>query len=554
MEKNKRIAIAAISLCAATAIITTSVLAIFSSSDKSAAEAKAGGVQLAPINITVGNAFVLKNVDSEFISTYDYCNSTAIDGPSAYGPWADQGIGFSPRWRYTTAEQMVETSYFRTSDGEVAYCMDLGKLGPSSGVSDEATSVSDVANRILAAGYPNKTAADYQDEFPGLTDIQLEWATQVALKISEGTAFIFDENDEIYQDDSMAMKLDQFSMNLNDSARFHPTWQSQAKLDDAQMLYNLIVKLVSAGKDSTKKTDRFEMSVDNVKNKKVKGGYLIGPYDVKSTFSDPVTLTADVAGTVFRNPDGKDISSITGDGQFYVFVPDSATEQVNIQAGINGKTMPASYYYWTGEEDEQKMLVSKTIPVKAESVITTTYDDKLSNWNPGDITTFKWEVENTSNKSADTRNTIYMYWDDADITQSPVYLYTESTSNADITKDILNDSPVANMDMGVLKTFTINGESKTGYMLTIEGDTLDGVGEAAETGDSKEVDYSSSYDDSEKTKDILAFKAALSPNASYESMKKNFKIVVVTEAKQYHNTKDTDDNGWAVVDTAEVIF
>ena len=37
-------------------------------------------------------------------------------------------------------------------------------------------------------------------------------------------------------------------------------------------------------------------------------------------------------------------------------------------------------------------------------------------------------------------------------------------------------------------------------------------------------------------------------------MKKNFKIVVVTEAKQYHNTKDTDDNGWAVVDTAEVIF
>ena len=554
MKKNKKIAIAAVSLCAAAAIITTSVLAIFSSSDKSSGEAKAGGVQIAPINITVGNAFVLKNIDSEFISTYDYCNSLAIDGPAFDGPWGEQGIGFSPRWRYTTAEQMVETSYFRTSDGEVAYCMDLGKMGPSSGVSDEATSVSEVANRILAAGYPNKKASDYQADFPGLTDIQLEWATQVALKISEGTAFVFDDDDQIYQDDTKAMKLEQFSMDLNDSARFHPTWRSQKYLDDAQMLYNLIVKLVSAGNDETKKTERFEMSIDNVKNSKIDGGYLIGPYDVKSTFKDAVTLSADVSGTVFRDKNGNNITSITGNGQFYVFVPDSATEQVNIKAEINGKSMPASYYYWTGEDDEQKMLVSKTIPVSAESTITTTYDDKMTNWNPGDISTFKWTVENTSNKSADTRNTIYMYWENADITESPVYLYTESTSNADIAKDIANDSPAKNIDMGDLKSFTINGQTKTGYMLTIEGDTLDGVGKAAETGDSREVDYSSAFDDSDTIRDVLAFKAALSPNASYESMKKDFKIVVVTEAKQYHNTKDTDNNGWAVVGTAEVKF
>lgn len=38
--------------------------------------------------------------------------------------------------------------------------------------------------------------------------------------------------------------------------------------------------------------------------------------------------------------------------------------------------MPASYYYWTGKNNEQKMLVAKTIPAKAETSLTTTFDEK----------------------------------------------------------------------------------------------------------------------------------------------------------------------------------
>lgn len=554
MNKKNKIVIAITSVLAAGALITAGAFAFFTDRAKTEGEAKIGGVEIAPINIMVGNASVTKNIDSEFISTYEYYrfNGSLYDQPSLEGYWGEQGIGYTPRWIYQAEKQAVELNYFRTSDGEVAYCMDFGKHSPSSGAANEETVVSEAANRVLASGYPNKKASDYQGQYPGLRDIELEWATQVALKIVEGTGYVSDSSTHTtVQNNALAIKLTDFDINRGTSSRIIPI--SEARTAEAQKMYNLVNYLVSQANGSIV-TSRFNMSIDNVKTLKTDGGYLVGPYEVTSTFTDPATLTASNSSAAFKDTAGNTITTIAGSGQFYVFVPESATEQVNISVSIPGKSIPASYYYWTGSDDEQKMLVSKTIPVKAESTITTTYDVNLSNWNPGDISTIKWEVENIQNKSIDTRNTIYLYWEGADITRNPVYLYTDQTTNISIFNDIKNGNPSANIALGQVKTFTINGQQYQGYTFTIGGDTLDGVGNSAETGDSKEVDYASTMDDSSTTKDTLAFKLALSPTCSYESMKKNFKVVVVTEAKQYRNTQDGANGGWSVVGTAEVKF
>ena len=554
MKRKKKIAIAAFSTAAAVAIVAGSAFAFFSATDKESTKAKAGGVQIAPETIVVGNASVFRNVDSEFILTYDYCGSSKLDIASSAGPWAKANIGYTPRWKYTTANQMLETNYFRTSDGEVSYCMDLGKHQPSQGAANEATAVSDAAQRILAYGYPTKTAADYQADFSGLTDIQLEWATQVALKISEGTGFLIDTNNNAVQDNSKAITLDQFTTDVNDNARFHPTYTSKKRVAEAENILKLVKMLVDKSKDSSTIVNRFELSVNDTAITKIEGGYNVGPYKVTSTYKDAVALSADKDKVVFQDKDGNAITSVTGNSEFYVFVPDGITEQVKIVAEIAGKQMPASYYYWTGKNNEQKMLVAKTIPAKAETSLTTTFDEKMDTWNPGDVTTFMWDVKNTCNKSIDTRNTLYMYWEDSEMAESPIYLYQEATSNSDIAQDIANNAPTKNIDIGGITTFEINGEQKQGYKFVVQGDTLDGVGDSAEEYDAIEVDYGSTYDDSSTTSDKVAFKVALSPWASFKSMQKNFKIVVVTEAKQYHNTKDTNDNGWEVVGTTEVKF
>ena len=555
MERAKKITIAVAAIAAAGALVTAGAFALFSDSAKTSSQAVIGGVEIAPIEIMIGNASVTKNIDSEFISTYTYYryDGTNYDVPSEEGYWSEQNAGYTPRWKYREQNQGVEINYFRTSDGEVAYCMDLGKHGPSSGAANEETIVSEMANRVLAAGYPNKTAADYQAQFAGLTDIELEWATQVALKIVEGTAYEKDSStNRMVENDNLALKLSDFDSSGGDSSRIIPT--SASRTDEAVRMFNVVSMLVEQANGTTV-TSRFTMSVDDVSTVKEGDFYKVGPYKIETNYTDPIQLVASNPGAYFTDENGNTTTTVNGNASFYAYVPASATEQVDISVSIPGKNIPASYYYWTGADDEQKMLVAKTIPVEIESTITTTFDRDMTNWNPGDISTVKWDVENVQNKSIDTRNTVYLYWEDADMMdKSPVYMYPDSTANIDIYNDMKSGVLQKCIDLGGLKTFSINGQQHTGYMWTVNGDTLDGVGDSAETGDAKEVNYSSTLDDASKIMDTVSFKLALSPYASYESQKKNFKIVVVTEAKQYRNTKDASEGGWDVVGTAEVNF
>lgn len=179
--------------------------------------------------------------------------------------------------------------------------------------------------------------------------------------------------------------------------------------------------------------------------------------------------------------------------------------------------------------------------------------ESFKTWNPGDINTITWRVENTGTKSIATRNKLYLYWEDEMNNYSEandiVYLYPQNVLNSDIEAEMLAKDPKSKIDIGAPKEITINGKKYTGWEYIVSGDILDGVGADAETGDAFETDYKSNLNDMSSTYDSIAYKLALSNYANVHTMGKNFKVVVVTEAMQARNTADSE---WETVSVKEI--
>jgi hypothetical protein len=174
-------------------------------------------------------------------------------------------------------------------------------------------------------------------------------------------------------------------------------------------------------------------------------------------------------------------------------------------------------------------------------------------WNPGDINTITWRVENTGTKSIATRNRLYIYWEDEmnEYSESNdiVYLYPQNVSNNDIEAEMLAKDTKSKIDIGSPKKITVNGKEYTGWEYICSGDILDGVGTDAETGDAFETDYASNLNDMSSTYDSIAYKIALSNYANVHTMDKNLKVVVITEAMQARNTADSE---WETVSVKEI--
>jgi hypothetical protein len=179
----------------------------------------------------------------------------------------------------------------------------------------------------------------------------------------------------------------------------------------------------------------------------------------------------------------------------------------------------------------------------------------IKNWNPGDTNVLRWKVENKGTKSVDTRNTVVIYWDEPTPNNSvqsedikewgTMYLYPTKHSNgsaytnAQVKDDILNN----NADDAVIKVDTTLISTpdgfRWGYVYTFVGDTLNGVGTNAETGDATEGAYPG-YNDSSNVEDHLEFQLAFHPHTPITYMGYNFVIRVITEAKQHRNTNSSD--------------
>ena len=194
--------------------------------------------------------------------------------------------------------------------------------------------------------------------------------------------------------------------------------------------------------------------------------------------------------------------------------------------------------------DDTNLLITDNTGKNSESFMT---------WNPGDINTISWKVENVGTKSIATRNKLYIYWDDEMNKYSEadniVYLYPQNMTNNDIEAEMLAKDPASKIDIGAPKQFTIDGKSHKGWEYICPGDILDGVGADAETGDAFEADYESNINDMSATYDSISYKLALSNYANVHTMDKNLKVVVVTEVMQARNTSDAV---WETVSVKEV--
>ena len=176
-------------------------------------------------------------------------------------------------------------------------------------------------------------------------------------------------------------------------------------------------------------------------------------------------------------------------------------------------------------------------------------------WDPGDVSTIQWEVDNAGNKSADLRYIINLYWDagpgmttsDNETASDPmweengyVYLYPATMSDAAIQADLATGSPSQYVTMDAVDTEMDNasGATRYGSTLTVDGPTLDGIGNDAETGDATS---------SGQTSDLVQYKVALSPNTPAGYMDKTLSFNLTVYAKQHRNTSDGD---WSAVESA----
>lgn len=574
MVKNKKIIaiVASLSCVAAIAVGTlVGTNAYFVDRANSNTSGTAGEVEIAPEQISINNvsAYITGNGIDIDMGRY-MTTGKPVEGSDG---WIPEGGGtvkeYTPIWYATfhktdsgylvkqsnntyvcdscgknlgaySSSTMMQTyiypDFFRTKDGKVAYCMDNGKVEPSDGICNMSTPVSDKIKRVLMKGYPQTKGASY-----GISDAELEWCTQMALYITEGTEY--DTNGVLYPDEGM--KLDDFGT--------YYTYQDANKAQ-AEKLLGVIKTLVTSATDGSIDVVDFTLNATKVSTETVNGGSLVGPYVLETNVSNDITLSSSISGITFRAADkNTSITTVKGNTEFYAFVPSSVNDDITITAEAIGVNMVPSYFYWSGRTEEQKMAVASTMPAKVSAHIKAV--DELM---PGDVIDISWVVENIGNKSALTRNTVYVFWEYADGTTGAngldsTYLYKQNTPASDIRTDMLTKTPSsANLiDVGTAQTFSINGVQHTGYKFMVNGDALDGVGTAAETGISSEVNYGSDYDDNSSYKDVVSYKLALSQWANINTSGQKLKIVVITEAMQYQNTTDAD---WKQVGYAEAVI
>ena len=172
------------------------------------------------------------------------------------------------------------------------------------------------------------------------------------------------------------------------------------------------------------------------------------------------------------------------------------------------------------------------------------------NWNPGDVNTIEWTVENKGNKSAYTRNTLEIAWNtQSDLEETNVvYLYPANMSDADIRTDINDNNASLAINVGEdNKNIIVNDTEDIikGYQFTFLGDVLDGIGTASETGNAREENLSAPLyqeNDGSNIRDNIRFKLAFAWSASDDYQDMPLYVKVNSEAIQFRNNPTPDLN------------
>lgn len=541
------------------------------------------------------------------LNTYSWKTVNGVHPACEYWVYSEGGYALSDV--YFRAKITGKTYSGSNAQGSVAYCVDDGKLATdatfTNGYSNntagtttlsETTVVSEDVKRVLEAGYPNVKYGAYDMAY---NDSEMEWATSVAIFIAEGDAY--NNSGEYFKDH--VIRLDKMSIDGTGDALLVPycvrkgesSFTSEdylAELATSTRLKQLVADILDAAERITVVDEFYINNVDAYaepqyalekipsttagvvagSDYKLKG-YKVGPFYLDNTIGQ-ATLTMNVSGSnssdisklVFWDNAGNEFTTLeaTYNDPFYVYVPLSLKNaDINITATAKSKTAYPMYYYWDGNKAHQRMVVCEEVtPVSTVKIPSVMYDD-YTYWNPGDVMTVHWSVENTGNKSVVTRHIVSLYWENNNLStygnqKDIVYIYPENTSASKIfaeqfptaSNQFLKDitkyksacmSTCSYKQLGSMSTVYANGKKyNCGYSFIVYGDALDGTGEGSEIGDAFEQNYSTIFDETLANKDELAFKLCLSSAANNYTQGQKLVIKVETQAIQYRNTSDAE--------------
>lgn len=232
----------------------------------------------------------------------------------------------------------VEPNYFRTSEGEVAYCLQRDKATPTAGTLSADETASKEVLSVIQNGYPAKKGSDY-----GVSDQELEWATTFAVK-------------------AVAEPGNSWEMSDFDSNIF-PI--SEERKEEANKIKEIVSRLINC-----EKVDKqfFALDATNAKVVVENDVYKVGPYKISTNLTgiNGVELVGAPANA----------STVLNGADYYVTLPASdVTATTNLQFQLiakNSQKMISDYVYNPASDGEQKMYVCGEKDAIATTAITIT--------------------------------------------------------------------------------------------------------------------------------------------------------------------------------------
>lgn len=300
---------------------------------------------------------------------YQYADDPATGGYWASGPWAQKGESYTPLWQYDPtltglSDSLLNTTYFRTESGLVAYCLDYGKSVPTSKLT-VGSQVSTELRRVLMNGYPVKTGADY-----GISDIELEWATSVALQIVDGKGYNSSTGELV---PNSGLKLEYFDngvFSLTYSKENYPGIPDDVLAEytkKANKVKDVVTQLVESANDTNIVFDdlRIVSNTDSVNIPVNSNKFSIGPLKVESTIDDlSYKLTPSIEGANIKLVDKNDseLSSLNADQEFYIKGESNANLDLKLE--VYSKNTPVYPYTCFSPEAENEQNMYIVAPLK----------------------------------------------------------------------------------------------------------------------------------------------------------------------------------------------
>lgn len=326
-----------------------------------------------PVTVNASEKDTNNGSDISVYHFYQYPDDPDTGGHWASGYWAQEGVSYIPLWEYNPdktniADGLVSTNYFRTAKDEVAYCLNYGKLVPSDTVYPD-TETSTEVQRVIAKGYPSMKGSDY-----GISDIELEWATGVALNIVEGNGY----NTEGNIVPGTEIKLEYF---YNDVFNYTYSKENYPNIPDnvlsdytqkANKVRDVVVDLVAAASDDSIEFNYLTIDANNASmtdnatnlDENVKyGPFVINTNRSNAKISFDGALPKDM---YFTDSDGTKLDDVPLNKEFYI--NGVAKEELSFSMKAYDET--GIYYpthlYANDNVSEQSMYIVKSLPLKDE--------------------------------------------------------------------------------------------------------------------------------------------------------------------------------------------